>query len=80
MDPVSALVEFWVGWLALQGGARGVAMNGAREIVELVGLVAAENLVELPEGLVSRMPDSLAVRRDSDTTFRDKLSKKSLVC
>ena len=48
MDPVSALVGFWVGWVALQGVARGVAMNGAREIVEWVGLVAAENLVELP--------------------------------
>ena len=50
MDLVSALEGFWVGWVALQGGARGVAMNGAREIVEWVGLVAAENLVELPEG------------------------------
>ena len=49
MDQVSALVGFWVGWVALQGGTRGVAMNGAREIVECVGLVAAEYLVE-PEG------------------------------
>ena len=57
--------------MALQGGARGVAMNGAREIVECVGLVATENLVELPEAslkLVSRMPDSLAVRRESGQT------------
>ena len=46
---------------------KSLAMNGAREIVEWVGLVAAENLVELPEGPlkppVSLPPVSLPLER-----------------